>query len=75
MAKQTNQTVKNEPLSKEERGVSDFYQTFTSGDGPVVPDGMEDDFANQDGKGLSDYCMNEVDDTQGNVPVVPSKKR
>lgn len=51
------------------------YETFDSGDGPTVPDGMESDFANMDSKeGLNNYCQNAVDDNQGAVPEVPSKK-
>lgn len=52
------------------------YETFDSGDGPTVPDGMEDDFAHADSEsGLSNYTLNEADDSEGNVPEVPKVKR
>ena len=52
------------------------YETFDSGDGPLVPDGMEGDFAHYDSEsGLASYTMNEADDTQGAVPEVPKQKR
>lgn len=61
--------------SSDTAGDSDFYQTFSSGQGPTIPDECEKDFADMDGKGLSSYTMNAVDDKQGSVPEVPSRKR
>ena len=61
--------------ANEQLGVSDFYQTFTSGKGPTIPDDLEKDSANMDGPGLSNYCMNQTDTEQGSVPEVPSRKR
>lgn len=61
--------------SADEAGKSDFYETFTSGKGPTIPDECEKDSANMDGPGLSSYTMNGVDDEQGSVPEVPSRKR
>lgn len=53
-----------------------FYQTFDSGDGPVVPSSAKGDFAHQDsGEGLSNYTSNKADDEQGSVPEVPKTKR
>jgi hypothetical protein len=78
MAKQ-NGVFKNKTL-KGEAGfgnASDFFETFDSGDGPVVPDGMEEDFAHADSQGLGGYTMNkiELDTLHGGVPVVDSTKR
>lgn len=67
---------KNESLENSSAGKSDFFQTFDSGDGVLVPDGMEGDFAHMDGKGLGSYCQNQPDlnSVHGSVPSVESKK-
>lgn len=50
------------------------YETFDSAGGPTLK-GVGD-LAHQDSvDGLNGYCSNEVDDEQGSVPEVPSKKR
>lgn len=70
------QSPRKSALGSENKGVSGFYETFDSGDGVTVPDGEEGNFAHQDSDGgLNNYCMNSVDDDQGSVPEVPSKKR
>lgn len=52
------------------------YQTFSSGDGPIIPSDCKKDFAEMDSStGLSSYTMNGVNDEQGSVPEVPSVKR
>lgn len=48
------------------------YETFDSADGPIQK-GQGETAHMDDGKG--GYCSNEVDDTQGTVPEVPSVKR
>lgn len=52
----------------------DFYETFDSGDGPTVPDGCEDDFANRDSAGGL-KTDNAIDDMPQSNPEMPSKKR
>jgi hypothetical protein len=59
-------------------GGTEFYQTFDSGNGPVVPKGMESDFAHQDSDdGLNNYCLNQpdIDGLHGAVPEVPLRKK
>lgn len=58
-----------------ESGKSDFYETFTSGKGPVIPDGMEKDFDTMDGVGLGNYTKNAISGLDLEVPEVPSTKR
>ena len=68
----------NEALQYNENGKSDFFETFDSGSGVLVPEGMEGDFAHQDGgAGLSGYTLNKIDmgTVHGGVPEVNSNKR
>jgi hypothetical protein len=59
-----------------ERGKSEFYETFDSGDGPTVPDSHRSEMDHKDaGKGLTNYTSNKADKNQMNVPEMPSKKR
>lgn len=51
-----------------------FFETFDSGSGPVIPAGDKDKYAHED-SGKGGYTKNNSDDEHGNVPEVPSKNR
>ena len=67
---------KDKALAGEGKGRSGFYETFDSGDGPTVPEGMQGDFAHHDSDGgLESYTSNPVSGLDTEVPEVPAKKR
>jgi hypothetical protein len=51
------------------------YETFDSADGPVNKKAKGEMTHMDSAEGLNGYCSNAVDDEQGSVPEVPSKKR